>query len=94
MRLRCRRGWFAGLGAATLLSALLVGVGSAGAAFSGGDGLLAVQPLRSNTGIVLVNANGSGETRVCAKPGDAGRVCSLARPQWSPDGRTLVTEES
>lgn len=93
MRLLSKCGWFAGLGVATLFAALLVLVGPAWGAFPGGDGLLAVQPSKGS-GIVLVQANGRGVRRVCAGAADARRVCSLARPQWSPDGRTLVTEES
>lgn len=83
-----RRGWFGGLGAATMLAALLVLPGSAEAAFPGRDGLLAVQPL-SGTGIVLVKADGSGERRLCP-PASDGFWCRLVRPQWSPDGRWFV----
>jgi hypothetical protein len=87
-----RRCWLTGFGAATLLVGLLVLAGSAEAAFPGRDGLLAVQPLQG-AGIVLVNAYGGGETRVCAGSETAAQACSVARPRWSPDGRTLVTEE-
>jgi hypothetical protein len=88
MRLLSRCGWFSGIGTVALVAALFVSAGSAEAAFPGGDGLLAVQPL-SGTGIVLVNADGSGERRVCP-PAASGAWCRLIRPQWSPDGRRLV----
>jgi hypothetical protein len=93
LRLLRRCGWFAGLGVATLLAALFVVVGAAQAAFPGRDGLLAVQPLKGS-GIVLVKANGSGERRVCADSVGSAPVCSLTRPQWSPDGRSLVISEA
>jgi len=43
-------------------------------------------------GIVLVDANGRGERRVCAAPARSARLCSLLRPEWSPDGRALVVD--
>jgi hypothetical protein len=92
MRLLRRCGWFAGLGAATLLAALLVLAGSAPAAFPGRDGLLAVQPV-SGSGIVLVKANGGGERLVQATitlPDGGGSSSRLIHPVWSPDGRVLL----
>lgn len=84
--------------AALAVAALLVGVlaltAPARAAFPGRNGLLAVQPLRG-PGIVLINANGRGGRLVCAQPGDRCGVTSpgrLLRPQWAPDGATLVIE--
>lgn len=88
MRSLTRLGWFAALGAA-LLGTLLVFVGVAQAAFPGRDGLLAVQPLKGS-GIVLVEANGRRERRVCATPATGAASCSLVRPQWSPDGQKLA----
>ena len=88
-----------GLATGTLLTGLLVLVASARAAFPGGPGLLAVQPL-SGPGIVLVNANGRGERRVCAQPFGRGDRCGvtapsrLLRPRWAPDGGTLVVEKT
>ncbi len=60
---------------------------------------MAVQPLKGS-GVVLVNANGRGETRMC----QADSTCAIGclpgspycadglplRPAWSPDGRTLA----
>jgi WD40-like Beta Propeller Repeat len=88
------RGWLsvvAGFGAAILLAAVFVLAGTAEAAFPGGDGLLAVQPVMG-PGIVLIRADGRGERRVCAAPTSSAPMCSLARPEWSPDGRTLVVD--
>jgi hypothetical protein len=85
---------FAGLAVGVLLAGLLVFAGSARAAFPGRNGLLAVQPLRG-PGIVLIQADGRGRRRVCAKPADPCAMTStsrLLRPQWSPDGRKLVLE--
>jgi hypothetical protein len=65
---------------------------SAHAAFPGGNGLLAVQPVKAQ-GIVLVGANGRGERRICATPATGARVCSLVRPEWSPDGQALAVSE-
>ena len=86
------RRWFGlrGVALAVTLVGLLVVVGSAQAAFSGRNGLLAVEPLKGS-GIVLVTASGRGERRVCADSPDGARVCALYRPEWSPDGRTLVS---
>lgn len=80
-----------------VLPVVLVGVfvlaAPAHAAFPGRDGLLAVQP-STGPGIVLVNANGRGERRVCAQPSDRCGVSpsQLVRPQWAPDGRTLAID--
>jgi hypothetical protein len=79
-------------GAAAVLCVAAAFVGLAGpamAAFPGGDGLLAVQPLKGS-GIVLVEAHGGGKRRVCATPQSRRPVCSLVRPKWSPDGRSLL----
>jgi len=58
------------------------------AAFPGGDGLLAVQPLAGD-GVVLVQADGAGQRRVCPQSGGCGRV---GAPRFSPDGRSLMFE--
>lgn len=80
------RVWFVGVGVAVGFAGLLVGPGSPAAAVPGRDGLLAVEPLIGE-GIVLVDASGQRERRVCANG-----TCGFgpARPSWSPDGRTLV----
>src|SRR6202035_5492595 len=86
----CFAGWVLG----ALFAGLLVFAGPASAAFPGRDGLLAVQPVRG-PGIVLINANGRGERRVCTRPTDPCGVAPpgrLLRPQWSPNGGTLVIE--
>jgi hypothetical protein len=82
------------------MGALLVGVlvfaGPARAAFPGRNGLLAVQPLSGN-GIVLVDVHGRGGRRICTRPADPCGVTSpsrLLRPEWSPDGGTLVIEKT
>jgi hypothetical protein len=84
---------FAGLVVGALLASVVVGGGSARAAFPGRNGLLAVQPL-TGRGVVLINVHGRGERRVCARPAEPCRVVApssrLLRPQWSPDGRALV----
>jgi hypothetical protein len=89
-----RCGWLGVLG--PLLSAtLLVVAGPAQAAFPGRDGLLAIQPSKG-AGIVLINANGRGERRVCAQSGELCGVTSpsrLVRPQWAPDGGSLLIDE-
>ncbi len=104
MGLLSRRGWFGGLGVATLLAVLMAVAGAAQAAFPGRNGLLAVQPL-TGSGVVLIKANGSGKRQVCPlpvidvfsdgfeEPIDRRAFCSVARPRWSPDGRTLAVEE-
>jgi hypothetical protein len=97
IRLLARRGSFGGLGVATLLAALVALAGSAEAAFPGRNGLLAVQPLKGS-GVVLVNASGSGLRRVLCRtqsgstpPAFFNFTCVLSgRPAWSRDGRTLV----
>lgn len=91
MRRLHRCGWLGVLGP-MLLVTLLVLAGPAQAAFPGRDGLLAIQPSKG-TGIVLINANGRGERRVCAQPGDRCGVSfpsRLVRPQWAPDGGSLL----
>lgn len=92
MRFLRRCGWFAGIVAATLVAAVLVQAGPAQAAFPGRDGLLAVGPL-NGSGIVLVGADGSGERSVCAASATGAPSCSLARPEWSPDGQVLAVGE-
>jgi hypothetical protein len=81
------KGWF-GRSAAALALMLVALATPAQAAFPGRDGLLAVQPMHGS-GLVLVNADGRGETHVCAQPASGGTVCSLTRPMWSPDGRYM-----
>jgi len=83
-----------GFGVAALLVALFAATGTAGAAFPGRDGLLAVQPLKGST-IVLVKANGSDVSRVChgsvlSPPGPCAILPSSPRPAWAGDGRSLV----
>jgi hypothetical protein len=90
------RVYFAAVAMAVQLAAVLVLASPARAAFPGRDGLLAVQPLRG-PGIVLVNADGRDEQRVCAAPGDSCAVTStnqLVGPRWAPDGRTLVINQT
>jgi hypothetical protein len=56
------------------------------AAFPGGNGMLAVQPL-DGRGLILVRADGADERRVCT----AVSVCGFPRrPRFSPDGRAIV----
>jgi WD40-like Beta Propeller Repeat len=93
-RLR-RCGWLGVLGP-MLLAAVLVLAGPAQAAFPGRDGLLAIQPSKG-PGIVLINANGRGERRVCAQPGESCGVTSpsrLVRPRWAPDGGRLLIDRT
>ena len=56
------------------------------AAFPGQNGMLAVQPVHGD-GIVLVGADGRGEHRICTSVSVCGHP---ERPQFSPDGRSLV----
>ena len=56
------------------------------AAFPGQNGMLAVQPVHGD-GIVLVGADGRGEQRICTSVSVCGHP---ERPQFSPDGRSLV----
>jgi hypothetical protein len=58
----------------------------ASAAFPGRNGLLAVQPV-SGGGVLLVNAQGGAERRICT---DRSRCGTPRTPRWSPDGRALV----
>jgi hypothetical protein len=62
-----------------------VGTSPAWAAFPGRDGLLAVQPVTGG-GLVLVNARGGQERRICT---DRVRCGKPRNPRWSPDGRAL-----
>jgi hypothetical protein len=56
------------------------------AAFPGGNGMLAVQPLQGR-GLILVRADGADAHRIC----NAISVCGHpGRPMFSPDGRSLV----
>jgi hypothetical protein len=90
-----RCGWLGVLGPMLLATVLvLVLAGPAQAAFPGRDGLLAIQP-SNGAGIVLINANGRGERRVCTLPGEPCGVTSpsrLVRPQWAPDGGSLLID--
>ena len=61
-------------------------VSAASAAFPGRNGVLAVRPLHGN-GIVLVGLDGRGERRICTKVSVCGHP---GRPQFSPDGRSIV----
>ena len=61
-------------------------VSTASAAFPGRNGMLAVRPLRGN-GIVLVDRSGRGERRICTRVSVCG---DPGRPQFSPDGRSIV----
>jgi hypothetical protein len=61
-------------------------VSTAGAAFPGRNGVLAVRPLHGN-GIVLVGRDGRGERRICTKVSVCGHP---GRPQFSPDGRSIL----
>ena len=79
-----------------LLATVLAFAAPARAAFPGRNGLLAVQPL-SGPGIVLVQADGRGERRVCAQSADPCGVAfpsSLLRPQWAADGGALVINQT
>lgn len=90
-----RCGWLGVLGS-MLLATVLVVAGPAQGAFPGRDGLLAVQPSKG-VGIVLINANGRGERRVCTQPGEQCGVTSqsrLLRPQWAPDGGSLLIDKT
>ena len=77
------RAW---LGIVISLVTWLALASSAGAAFPGRNGLLAVQPLHGN-GIVLVGADGHGQHRICTKVSVCGHP---VRPRFSPDGRSIV----
>lgn len=80
-------GWMRVAFSATLV-ALFAIPSVAQAAFPGGAGRLAVEPLHG-PGVVLVAANGRGRTLLCG-PGSACRFGPGARPSWSPDGRSLL----
>jgi hypothetical protein len=72
-----------------LIAVLAVSLGlvsTASAAFPGRDGVLAERPLHGN-GIVLVGRSGRGERRICTKVSLCGHP---GRPQFSPDGRSIV----
>jgi hypothetical protein len=73
-----------------VLVLLALGASSASAAFPGRDGLLAVQPV-TGPGIVLVNAHGDAERRIC---GDSARCGFPRTPRWSPDGQILAFNAS
>jgi hypothetical protein len=64
---------------------MAVAASPAAAAFPGRDGLLAVQPL-TGAGLVLVNARGGQERRICTERVRCGKP---RNPRWSPDGRAL-----
>ncbi len=96
MRLLGRCGWCAGLGVPVLVAVLLGLANPAEAAFPGRNGLLAVQSLKAS-GVVLVEADGGGERRLCQGStcvvGCSGNWCFVGvplRPAWSPDGRVLA----
>jgi len=73
------------VGGAGVLSLTLF-ASSAGAAFPGRNGVLAVQPSRGG-GIVLVDARGGHAKRICRAVG----VCGVPRrPRFSADGRSIV----
>jgi len=78
-----------GLARICVIAALAVSLGlvsTAKGAFPGRDGVLAVRPLHGS-GIVLVGRSGRGERRICTKVSVCGHP---GRPQFSPDGRSLV----
>src|SRR5436309_10671432 len=60
----------------------------AAASFRGGNGLLAVQPVRG-AGVLLVKWRGRVAGRVCARGSGCGAPGPV-RPRWSPDGRALA----
>jgi len=62
----------------------------ASAAFPGRDGLLAVQPV-TGAGVLLVNAHGGSEHRICTNRSQCG---SPKDPRWSPDGLALAFNAS
>jgi hypothetical protein len=93
---RLHRCGLLGVLGAMLLATVLVVAGPALAAFPGRDGLLAIQPSKG-AGIVLINANGRGERRVCAQPGEQCGVSfpsRSVRPQWAPDGGSLLIDKT
>ena len=72
-----------------LVAALSVSLGlvsAASAAFPGRNGVLAVRPVHGN-GIVLVGRDGRGVRRICTKVFVCGHP---GRPQFSPDGRSIL----
>jgi Tol biopolymer transport system component len=79
---RVRAAWIVAL--ASLL--LMVGPGSARAAFPGANGLLVVQPANGR-GLLLVGPDGANPQWICS----AERRCAGARdPVWSPDGSEIA----
>lgn len=60
--------------------------GPAQAAFPGRNGLLAVQP-STGGGLILVEPNGTGATRICEQQ----ILCGIpAEPRWSPNGHAIA----
>ncbi len=90
----CRRSCLPSLGSpgcaiydrVAALAVSLMLVAAASAAFPGRNGMLAVKPLYG-AGTVLVGTNGRGEHRVCLRLSVCGHP---GRPQFSPDGRSIV----
>jgi len=80
---------YLGLTCCVLVLAAIV-ASPASAAFPGRDGLLAVQPL-SGSGLLLVNAHGGAQRRICT---NRSRCGSPRNPRWSPDGRVLAFQAS
>jgi hypothetical protein len=68
------------------VAAGLAFVPAASAAFPGRDGLLAVTPAAGH-GVLLVNAHGAQQRRICANVDGCG---TLVQPRWSADGRALT----
>jgi len=75
--------------ACSALAVLMLGAilaSTAWATFPGRDGLLAVQPA-SGPGVLLVNAHGGAQRRICTDSSSCGKPRA---PRWSPDGRALL----
>jgi hypothetical protein len=65
---------------------LMVGAGSARAAFPGANGMLVVQP-PSGRGLLLVGEDGANPQQICS----AGTRCAgVHDPVWSPDGSEIA----